>query len=153
MADTISINTKIIAVTEYTNFNFNSYAKFNGRYIAANLTGIFELGGADDNGANIDSSLKTGTVDIYNGNVNRLRDAYVTFSSDGDIKLITVGNETTSRPYLKTNAVVSKIHERRIVFERGIDDRFFSFELLNSGGSTFDINSLRVALGPVRKRR
>lgn len=152
MADTISMNNNG-AVTEYTNFNFNSYAKFNGKFIAANLTGIFELGGADDNGTNIDSSFKTGDIDIFSGSVNRLRDAYVTFSSDGDIKLVTVGNQTNSRSYSKVNSVVSKIHERRIVFERGIDDRFFSFELLNSGGSTFDINNLRVALGPARKRR
>lgn len=150
---TVTMNTKTKAVTEYVNFNFNSYAKFNDKYIALNKTGIYELGGSNDNSENIVASLKTGTIDTYTENINRLRDGYVTFRSDGDILLKSVGDEENERSYTVINSTVSKIHERRIKFQRGIKDRYFSFELTNVSGSTLDIDKLRVALEPVRKRR
>jgi hypothetical protein len=147
------MNTKTLAVTQYVNFNFNSYTKFNDKYIALNKTGIYELGGDDDNGENIVASVKTGTIDTYGENINRLRDSYVTFRSDGDILLKTIGDETNERTYTINNSTVNSIHERRIKFQRGIRDRYFSFELSNVSGSSMDVDKLRVAMEPIRKRR
>jgi hypothetical protein len=147
------INTKTLAVTQYVNFNFNSYTKFNGKYIALNKTGICELGGDDDNGEDIVANVKTGTIDTYGENINRLRDGYVTFRSDGDILLTIVGDETNERTYTINNSTTNTIHERRIKFQRGIRDRYFSFELSNVSGSSMDIDKLRIAMEPIRKRR
>lgn len=149
----VCMNTKTLAVTEYVNFNFNSYTFFNGQYIALNKTGIYELGGNDDNSSDIVASLKTGTIDTYGENINRLRDGYVTFRSDGDILLKAVGDETNERIYTIINSTSGLIHERRIKFQRGIRDRYFSFELSNVSGSSMDIDKLRVAMEPIRKRR
>ena len=107
------------------------------------------------------ASLKTGTIDTYSDTINRLRDGYVTFRSDGDILLKTIGNKINERLYPIANSVINKIHERRIKgatntsgsFERGIKDRYFSFELLNVNGSSMDIDKLRIAMEPIKKRR
>ena len=147
------MNTETLSVTEYVNFNYNSYTFFNGQHIALNKTGIYELGGSDDNSSNIVASLKTGTIDTYGENINRLRDGYVTFRSDGDILLKTVGDETNNRTYTIVNSTSGLIHERRIKFQRGIKDRYFSFELANINGSSIDIDKLRIAMEPIRKRR
>ncbi len=157
----VCMNAKTLSVTEYVNFNYNSYTFFNGQHIALNKTGIYELGGSDDNSSNIVASLKTGTIDTYGENINRLRDGYVTFRSDGDILLTTVGNETNVRLYPIANSGTNVIHERRIKgntntsgsFERGIKDRYFSFELSNVSGSSIDVDKLRIAMEPIRKRR
>jgi hypothetical protein len=148
------MNTKTLAVTQYVNFNYNSYTKFNGKYLALNnKTGIHELGGDDDNSEDIVASVKTGTINTYGENINRLRDSYVTFRSDGDILLKTIGDETNERTYTINNSTTNTIHERRIKFQRGIKDRFFSFELSNISGSSMDIDKLKVAMEPIRKRR
>lgn len=150
---TTVMNTKTLAVTQYVNFNYNSYTFFNGKYIALNKTGIYELGGSDDNSSDIVASLKTGTIDTYGENINRLRDGYVTFRSDGDVLLKAVGDETNERIYTVANSTSDLIHERRIKFQRGIKDRYFSFELSNVSGSSLDIDKLRIAMEPIRKRR
>ena len=149
----VCMNTKTLAVTEYVNFNYNSFTFFNGKYLALNKTGIFELGGNDDDGDDIVASLKTGTIDTYGENINRLRDGYVTFRSDGDILLKDVGDETNERTYTIINSTSGLIHERRIKFQRGIKDRYFSFELSNVNGSSMDIDKLRIAMEPIKKRR
>lgn len=150
---TACMNTGTLAVTQYVNFNYNSYTKFNGQYIALNKTGIYELGGNDDDGTNIIASFKTGTIDTYGEHINRLRDAYVSFRSDGDILLKTVGDEINERTYAINNSTANTIHERRIKFQRGIKDRYFSFELSNDSGSSMDVDKLKVAMEPIKKRR
>lgn len=156
---TTVMNTKTLAVTQYVNFNYNSYTFFNGKYIALNKTGIYELGGNDDNSDNIVASLKTGTIDTYGESVNRMEDAYLNFRSDGDVVLKTVGDETDERTYTIVNSTSDLIHERRIKFEKkmtnseGIQNRYFSFELSNVSGSSLDIDKLRIAMEPIRKRR
>ena len=151
---TVCMNTKTLAVTEYINFNYNSYTLFNGKYIALNSTGIFELGGNNDNSSDIIASLRTGTIDTYGENVNRLVDGYLAFFSDGDVLLKTVGDETNERTYTIINASLDDlIYERRIKFEKKIKDRYFSFELSNVSGSSMDIDKLRIAMEPIRKRR
>lgn len=156
---TTVMNAKTLAVTQYVNFNYNSYTFFNGKHIALNKTGVFELGGDDDNGSDISASLKTGTIDTYGENINRLEDGYLTFRSDGDVVLKTVGDETDERSYTITNSISGLIHERRIKFQKrlknseGIRNRYFSFELSNVSGSSLDIDKLRIAMEPIRKRR
>lgn len=151
---TACMNTKTLAVTEYVNFNYNSYTFFNGKYIALNKTGVYELGGSSDNSSDIVASLTTGTIDTYGETINRLDDGYISFFSDGDILLRTIGDETNERVYTVINASIDDlIYERRVKFQKGIKDRFFSFELSNVSGSSIDVDKLRIAMEPIRKRR
>jgi hypothetical protein len=147
------VNTRTFAISEYSNFAFNSMAKLNGKYVYANSSGIYEGGGTDDNGAQIDAGYKTGAIDMYATEVQRLRDAYLTFRSDGDIQFFAEGNETYTRMYNIVNSVLDQIHERRVKFERGIRDRYFNFGVSNVNGSTFEMKSVKVLSEPIRKRR
>ncbi len=78
-----------------------------------------------------------------------LRNAHITYNSDGNIRISTITNEVTKRQYLLPLQDSAIIGERRIKFERGIKDRFFDFKIENINGSTLEINSLRVALEPI----
>ncbi len=146
-------NTRNFAITEYSNFAFNSMCQFNGKYLYANSDGIYEGGGDDDNGTQIIASYKTGAIDTYTTEVQRLRDAYLTFRSNGDVQLFSVGDEINARAYFITSSSVDVIHERRVKFERGIKDRHFNLGISNVNGSTLEVDSIKVLTEPVRKRR
>jgi hypothetical protein len=147
------INTRNFAISEYSNFGFNSMCKFNGKYLYAKSDGIYEEGGNDDNGTQIDASYKTGAVDIYATEVRRLRDAFLNIRSNGDIQLFSVGDEVNTRTYPISLSTAGTIHERRVKFERGIRDRHLSFGVSNVNGSTLEVSSIKILTEPIRKRR
>ncbi len=146
-------NTRNFAISEYSNFAFNSMCKFNGKYLYAKSDGIYEGGGNNDNGTQIVASYKTGAIDTYTTEIQRLRDVYLTFRSDGDVQLFSVGDEINARAYFITSSIGSTIHERRVKFERGIKDRHFNFGVSNVDGSTLEVDSIKILTEPIRKRR
>ncbi len=150
---TLVANTRNFAISEYGNFAFNSTCKFNGKFLYAKSDGIYEGGGDSDNGTNIEASYKTGAVDIFATEMQRLRDAYLTFRTNGDIQLFSVGDEVNARVYFITSSQGSTIHERRVKFERGIKDRHFNFGISNMNGSTLEVDSAKILSEPIRKRR
>ncbi len=146
-------NTRNFAISEYSNFTFNSMCLFNGKYLYAKADGIYEGGGNNDNGTQIDASYKSGVIDTYTTEVQRLKDAYLSFRSDGDVQLFSVGDEINARAYFITTSVGSTIHERRVKFEKGIKDRHFNIGISNVSGSTLEVDSIKVLTEPIRKRR
>jgi hypothetical protein len=149
----IVTNTRTFAISEYTSMAYNSMAKFNDKYLYAKADGIYEGGGDDDNGADIIASYKTGTFDINATEVQKLRNVWLNFRSDGDIQLFSVGNEINTRWYPFVNSTNGTIHERRQKFERGIKDNHFSFGFSNVAGSSFEIKTAKILTEPIRKRR
>lgn len=149
----IVTNARTFAISEYAAFAFNSMAKFNGKYLYAKADGIYEGGGDKDNGADIIASYKTGSFNINASEVQKLRNAFLNFRSDGDIQLFSVGNEVTTRLYNITNSTPGTIHEQREKFERGIRDNHFSFGISNVAGSSFEIKTAKILTEPIRKRR
>ncbi len=150
---TVVANSRNFAISEYVNFAFNSMCKFNEKYLYANSDGIYEGGGDIDVATNIDASYKTGAVDTYNTEIQRLRDVYLSFRSDGDIVLFSVGDEQAPRAYIIENSTSGDIHERRVKVERGIRERHFSFGVSNVAGSTMEIDTIKILSEPIRKRR
>jgi hypothetical protein len=146
-------NARTFAISEYTAFPFNSMTKFNGKYLYARADGIYEGGGDNDDGAEIDASYKTGSVDINATEVQKLRNAFLNFRSDGDVQLFSVGNEVNARAYNVVNSTSGTMHERRVKFERGIRDNHFSFGISNKNGSSFEVKSAKILTEPIRKRR
>ena len=148
---TIVVNIKNRAVTEYTGYCFNSFCCFNGKYLGANSSGIFELSGDDDNGTDIDASIKTATADVGRGQPKKLRDAWL-FARKGLMTFTVIADEDNEFTY---NADVenANIHEERVKVGRGIKGRGFSFVLANVDGSDFDIDSISVLTDNIRRAR
>ena len=148
---TIVMNVKNRAITEYTNYAFNSFCCFNGKYLGASKNGIFELSGDDDNGTDIDANIKTATADVGKGQPKKLRDAWLV-ARKGLMTFTVIADEDEEFTY---NADVenSKIHEERVKIGRGIKGRGFSFILANVDGSDFDIDSITVLTDNIRRAR
>jgi hypothetical protein len=127
--------------------------KFNGKYMYAKADGIYEGGGDDDNGAEIVASYKTGSIDIFTTEVQKMRNAFCNFRSNGDIQLFSVGDEVYVRSYTIINSTTDTIHERRVKLGRGIRQRHFNFGVSNVNGSTLEVDSIKILTEPIRKRR
>ncbi len=149
----IVANARTFAISEYISFSYNSMCKFNGKYLYADTDGIYEGTGDNDMSNDIHASYKTGAININATEVQKLRDAYLNFRSDGDIQLFSIGNEVTTRLYDVANSTTDTIHERRVKFERGIRENHFSFGISNRDGSTLEIRTAKILTEPIRKRR
>ena len=149
---TIVVNVKNRAVTEYTNYGFNSFCRFRGEDIGASYNGLYGLSGDDDNGDPIAAKTKTATADVSSGGIKkRLRDIWMV-ARKGLMTLKVIADETNEFTY-NADVVDSNIHEERVKVGRGIKGRSFSFELENVDGSDFNIDSVRVITENIRRAR
>ena len=148
---TIVMNTRNKAITEYTNYAYNSFCCFNGEYLGASKNGIFGLDGPDDNGTDIDAHIKTATADVGRGSPKKLRDAWIV-ARKGLMTFTVIADETNEFTY-NADVVDSNLHEERVKVGRGIKGRGFSFILANVDGSNFDIDSISVLTDNIRRAR
>ncbi len=153
--DCVVLNTNTFAISEYNNYGFNSMVKFNGKYIIADANGIYEQDSSntDEGGYTINANVRSGEVDTYGRTVQRLRNGFLRYKSDGDIRLSTYADETTTRRYSLPLQDSTKLNERRVKFERGIKDRVFDFNIENINGSSLDFESLRITLDPITGKK
>jgi rRNA maturation endonuclease Nob1 len=133
--------------------------EFNGEYLIADQNGIYKADTSDTDNAGVDNyaikaHIKTGRVDIYSGNRNRLTNAWINYQTDGDIQLVTTADKKVIRTYsLPYHSGLSGINERRVKFEKGIRNRFFDFKIQNIAGSQLEIDKLTIMLEPVISKR
>jgi hypothetical protein len=156
--DCVVMNTINNAVTEYKGYWFNSYTKFNGVYLAANQNGIYEQDLTDTDNTGVDdfkikAHIKSGVIDTYKDKIQRLRNAWLTFETDGDIRVVTRADQKATRRYYLTFQDIAGIKERRVKFERGIRERHFDFKVENINGSDLKIDKLTVTLEPILSKR
>jgi len=153
--DCIVMNTINNAVSEYKGYWFNSFTKFNGVYLAANQNGIYaqDETSLDEEVYPIKSHIKTGVIDTYQDRIQRLRNAWLTFETDGDIRIRTRADEQATRYYPLIFQDYVGIKERRVKFERGIRQRHFDFKVENINGSDLQVDKLTVTLEPIVSKR
>jgi hypothetical protein len=155
----VVMNTKNFAVTEYVNYGFNSMAKFNGLNLVADQNGIYEQDSSDTDNAGVDdysikAHIKTGRVDTHKGTINRPRNGWLNYQSDGSVQIVTRADKKTNRTYeLTYYSGMEGINERRCKFERGIRERFFDFKISNINGSRLEIDKLTITLEPIDSKR
>lgn len=77
------------ATTQYTNFNFDSMARFGNKYLAANESGLYEVAKSYDTDADtsIEAYFEIATINFSITSQKRLRAVYVTFESASDLTL------------------------------------------------------------------
>ena len=147
------LNTRKSAITEYDNFDFNSYTVFQGKVIAANANGLVELGLQDnDAGTAIDAVMTTGQESFASSLHKRVPRIYVGYSTDGDMRFSTITVEGGTRTYaLDYNGVVGT-QQRRIGVGKGPRSRFWQFSVANVNGADFEINDLNVFVTKIKRR-
>jgi len=146
---TWAMNTRTGAVTEYTNYAFNSFARIGDTYIGASDGGLYELFGDDDDGVDIGTRIKGGFMQFGSTHLSRLKAAYIATRGEGDFVLrIETGdgavyNYTTSTRNMRS----TKVH-----MGKGQRARYFAFELISTDGHDFDLDTLEFVPIVVQRR-
>jgi hypothetical protein len=143
------MNADNLGVTQYTNFLFDSLARFNNKTYAVAETGLYLLAGDDDDGTDIDAHLLTGMLDFGNAMQPKLCPrAYLYVKSDDEILVETVSDilgQRTSTWYRLTARTDSAIASRTLELNSSEEGTHWAFHIENVDGGTLDLRGLQVS--------
>ena len=137
--------------TTFSNFPFTGSCQFNGKTLFINEQGLFEYGGLTDDGTAIVPSLKTGKMDVIQGQnglihtnkIKRIFTSKVRVSCDkigGSLDLNVTADTNT---YAYNKAVTHDgVATHNIPIGRGIKYNLLQLELIANGCSKLDIDSI-----------
>lgn len=145
---TWTVNLSHGGVTEYSNFNFNSFARMGNKYIAASDEGLYELNGADDDGDDIIARLKSGMLQFGKSNYSSFKGIYLGLRGGGDFVLKLVTGDGKSYTY---SVEARTMETTKVNVGKGLRARYFSYELISTG-QDFDMDSIEF-IPIVAKRR
>lgn len=135
---TWALNTKNAAVTEYTNYAFNSFAQVGGRYLGASQDGLYKLTGETDAGTDIIGTLKTGLAQLGGSRFTSFKAAYLGVRGGGEFVLKLETGDGHAYHY---RVVANDMATTKIRLGKGLRARYFSFELISTG-QDFDLDTL-----------
>lgn len=144
------VNTENGGSTRYENYGFNSFAAIDGVYYGAKSDGIYRLDGADDDGLPIQAMLSFGLQKFGTSAMKRVPNAYLGCSSTGRLfmKLLVDGREYVyaARDYSE------KMDTHRVDLGQGIRANYLEFELYNSDGDDFELESVEFVVAVLKRR-
>lgn len=154
---TWAVNTRTGYTTEYTNWQFNSFAQINGKYIGANATGLYELNGESDSGINIVADIKSGLMQLGGSNFTSFKAAYLgvrgssTTLVDGAAGQFFLKLKTGDGRFFTYEINARDMKTTKVNLGKGLRARYFSYQL-TSTGQDFDLDSIEF-LPIVEQRR
>lgn len=147
------VNLRTGAVTEFTNHNYNSFARIGTDYYAAGATGLVKLSGATDPGnADINWQFKTGQMDDKNPDLKRLPEVLLGLRSDQRIVVTIYPDDNTSYDYNLPVVKKTTIHQHRVTPGRGMRSRYYSVGLRGKKNATLELDSMQVNFTKTTRR-
>ncbi len=138
---TWAMNTTNGAVTEYSNYNFNSFARFGNRYVGASSTGLYELLGDTDAGTDIVATMRGGYLQFGGTHLSRLKAAYLAVRNTTDDAVFVLKVETGDGDEYVYTVDTRNMRSTKVHVGKGQRARYFTWELV-SDGQDFDLESL-----------
>lgn len=148
------VNLRKGAITEYNNFNFNSFAYFNGQVLACGPSGVFTLGTqSTDAGTAISAKYRTAVSTLGDTAwVKRVPRIYIQGSQGGDTIFRTITAEGGTRSYQLAWNKLTGTQQRRVPIGKGPKSEYWQFEQENVGGSDFSTASVMAFPTKLRRR-
>jgi hypothetical protein len=147
----VVMNTMNYAVTEYTEYGYNSMAYFNNQLIGIKPTGVYELTGDSDSGTSIAWSMKTGKVDMDEKVVSKSRYAWISYRPSGDLRLVVDDGEHEYEYDVESYKQID--NAVRVKLGKGIRNRYLQFELSNVSNEKIFLDEIKIFAEPTGKKR
>ena len=150
------MNTKNSAITEYTNYSFNSFCEYDkNTYYGANSTGIYKLGGPndtyeDDDGTDIDVEIRKDKIDLGVFHEKRVSEVYLNLESSGDLTLELFADDK-SQKYMLNNGYPD-LHTLQFTPGKGLRGKFINFSIKNLRGSDLKLNEIEMLIDVLTRR-
>jgi hypothetical protein len=140
------LNTEARGVTEYRNFEFNSFAPAFGSYYAGSDDGLYELVGDDDAGTPIDAWIRSALTNLGSDVLKNAPAMYVGLTADESLVLkVVLSNDPATggkREFWYTSPPKAAASSQGTRFEpgKGLEAVYWQWELHNQDGGDFSIN-------------
>lgn len=145
----VVINLANRSITEYSNYEFTSFARHGDKILATGAGGVYLLEGDTDNGTPISSYIKTVKDDFGSSSLKNVSDCYVGFKG---------GNLTVQASYDGVSGsrqgvgMANKFSNKKANLSKGESGRYFELKLSNVNGSDFDIDTIELNVHPKKGR-
>ena len=140
------MNLKNRALTLYDNYDFNSLCRFKGKHFGATKTGIYDLDtGTTDAGTLIDWNFRTGYLDLEQKNKKKLKQAWLSYKTDGDLILTVIQPNGDEYEY-SLQGIDTTETGLRVKFGKGIRSKYVALDIRNVDGSTITLDTLKLHL-------
>lgn len=141
------MNADNLATSQYQNFGFNSFVELPDGFYGAREDGLYRLAGNKDAGANIVAWIKSGLLDFGTGSLKSVPMMYIGLTSNGDM-LLTVSvtspeGAKTEYTYRMVERTANATREDRVKIGKGIRSVYWQWELHNTAGSDFAVDTTR----------
>lgn len=137
------MNTKSKGHARYSDYPYNSLFTINGISYGCAANGIHRLDGKDDNGTDIDTSIKTGVLTFGAIEQKNISDVYLQLRAFGDMALdVTCVEESKRTGYVIQDDGVKGLHGRRKKLAKGIEGTSWQVEIKNVAGADFDLRQI-----------
>jgi hypothetical protein len=140
--EALVVNIKTAAVTRYESFGFNSFANFDGRQIAATSTGLYALGGDDDDGSPIQMVFTTPVSDLGSQRIKRVREAFIGYRANGAAELHVRAEEGEWHVYRLDETRLDAIYRTRVKIGKGLSGAYIQFSIRNKEGSDLSLDAI-----------
>ncbi|CAN5813199.1 hypothetical protein BH20PSE1_BH20PSE1_00910 [soil metagenome] len=138
--------------SRYENYDFNSFATVEGRYYAVGDSGIYELGGDDDDGVGIAGNILTGARPQGVDRLQRMPILYITGRSTGVLHCTLVDEEGVAHDYTAERPLGARETRQRVKLGKGLKMSFWQPRISNEAGQDFELENVGT-LPDVLKRR
>lgn len=151
----IGVNIKNVAVTQYTEYDFNSMAVFSGVPLAANSSGIYRLDSGDTfNGVDVEAYFILPYTDFGTSFLKKIRRVNVGYEANGDLRLTMLYDEGAAN--LSTTMTLSGLgmrkHEGVVYFRRDMLGTYLTLKVENLEGCDFSVDTIEAIVVPVNRK-
>lgn len=144
---TLAMNLPNFAVTQYCDYDFNSFAKIGNNDIGAADNGLFILGGHKDAGADIDAFFELVTSDFGAANAKRIRSIHVGFQAKDNLLLTLKDHEdNNTRDYVLSYTHYDQQGSGKVAVGRDGISRYWSLKVANTNGTYFAVDSIELIM-------
>lgn len=149
---THTMNTVLNAVTEYSNYHFNSFAEIGGVWYGAGPSGLVKLEGVTDAGANINWQVRTGQTDDKQVSLKRLPEVVLGLRASGPVRVRVYPDDNQYFDYVLPNVKTTTIRQHRVKPGKGMRSRYYAIELQGMVNSAIELDSLQMNFTPTTSR-
>lgn len=152
--DTFVVNTRSNAVSKYPLYPANSFASYNGTYLAAGPSGLLLLQGGDDvdaDGSQISWTIRTGQLDDKKPGLKRLTEVLAGVRYDGPVRVRIWTDDDKYYDYALPNLRPSTLQQVRAKTGKGLRSRYYKIEL-SGQGTRLELDSLQATMPETNRR-
>lgn len=135
-----AVNQEGGASTAYKNFGFTSFARVGNDVLAVRPDGVYKLGGDTDAGRPVDAAVAFGTLDLEVTPFKQVSNVYAGTSTQGSL-FLKVTTPQGSWVY-KARRHDPALQQQRFDLGRGLRANYYEFELYNSEGCDFELDTV-----------